>query len=197
MATDKQKLESSEAATGNHPQAVPGADATVEVNEEASKSAEKSEQPAASSKASLSGKFLTFRLKNESYALGIGFVQDIISIMDITSVPQTVNFVKGLINLRGKVLPVIDLRLVFEMSQEEYHKETCIVIVKGRKGLIGVIVDVVSEVIDVNAAEIENAPDFGKGFDTDFILGMYKKNNDVKTLIDIEKILDSNKMLEE
>ena len=148
-------------------------------------------------KTSLSGKFLTFKLDNEYYALGIELVQDIICIVDITRVPQTANFVTGLINLRGKVIPVIDLRLTFGMSQADYNKETCIIIVNGTKGLIGIIVDIVSEVIDVKENEVESAPDFGRNIDTDFILGMSKINNDVKILIDIEKILENSKMIVE
>ncbi len=193
------KLELGNEKTSNEQQATRHGQTSLSMPPAANnqKTESSNQKPETSNKASLPGKFLTFRLENEYYALGIGFVQDIISMMDITPVPQTANFVKGLINLRGKVIPVIDLRLMFEMSEKEYHKETCVIIVKGRKGFIGVIVDVVSEVIDVNDAEIENAPDFGKDLDTDFILGMYKKNNDVKTLIDIEKILDSSGMVVE
>lgn len=189
--------EQQEARHGQTSLSMPTATNNQKTEDSNQKPATRNQQPETSNKASLSGKFLTFRLENEYYALGIGFVHDIISILDITPVPQTAYFVKGLINLRGKVIPVIDLRLMFEMSEVEYHKETCVIIVKGRKGLIGVIVDVVSEVIDVNDDEIENAPDFGKDLDTDFILGMYKKNNDVKTLIDIEKILDNSGMVVE
>lgn len=153
------------------------------------------EVPAEETPPSITGKFLTFKLDKEDYALGISYVQDIISMIDITPVPQTSDFVKGVINLRGKVIPVIDLRLMFGMKQAEYHKETCIIIVSGRKGLIGIIVDVVSDVIDVEDTEVEDAPDFGVSMDTDFILGMSKIKKEVKILIDTEKVLGSGEMV--
>ncbi len=170
---------------------------TEEQNQQTTETLQQAKEENKQNETSLSGKFLTFKLDTECYAIGIMYVEDIISMLDITPVPQTANFVKGVINLRGKVVPVIDLRLMFAMSQEEYHKETCIIIVKGSKGLIGVIVDIVSEVIDVSETEIESAPDFGRNIDTDFILGMAKRNGDVKALIDIEKILATGKMVEE
>lgn len=109
--------------------------------------------------------------------------------------PQTANFVKGVINLKGKVVPVIDLRLLFGMAQAEYHKETCIIIVNGSKGLIGTIVDTVSEVIGIDKSEVEQAPDFGETVNTDFILGMTKVNSEAKILLDIEKILFNGRMV--
>lgn len=134
-------------------------------------------------------KFLTFRLDNEFYALNIGCVHEIISMLDITPVPQTSNFLMGVINLRGTVVPVIDMRLRFGIPYAEYNEETSIIIIKGKKGLIGFIVDTVSEVISANESSIDEAPDFGNTVNVDFVTGILKANGEVKIMIDIEKIL--------
>lgn len=198
------KLEGVSKTTGSSPQpsTIPKAkdkdlEKTVKAEEQNKQSSASAQRPAISAETSLTGKFLTFRLDNEYYAFGIGYVQDIISLQDITPVPQTANFVKGVINLRGKVVPVIDLRLLFGMIQAEYHKETCIIIVNGSKGLIGTIVDTVSEVIDIDENEVDKAPDFGETVNTDFILGMAKVNNEIKILLNIEKILSNGRMIVE
>ena len=146
---------------------------------------------------SLSGKFLTFRLEDEYYSLKTACVKEIIGLLDITSVPHTSNFVKGIINLRGKVVPVIDLRLRLGMPQGKYGEETCTIIIKGKKGLIGIIVDSVTEVIDVNESEVDEPPDFGKTIDADFIVGVTKVNEEIKILLDIEKIISNDNMVVE
>jgi len=138
---------------------------------------------------SLEGKFLTFVLNNEEYGLEILKVREIIGVMDITPVPQTPPFVTGIINLRGKVIPVVDLRLKFVMPKIEYTKETCIIVVDICNRLMGIIVDTVSEVLDIAGKDIEPTPSLGSGIKTDFILGMGKIKGKVKILLDIDRVL--------
>lgn len=137
----------------------------------------------------LEGKYLTFVLNHEEYGLEILKVREIIGLMEITPVPQTPAFIKGIINLRGKVIPVVDLRLKFGMPEAEYTKETCIIVVNIDNRLMGIIVDTVSEVLDINAKDIEPAPSLGSSIKTDFILGMGKIKGKVKILLGIEKVL--------
>ena len=111
--------------------------------------------------------------------------------MDITNVPQTPDYMKGVINLRGKVIPVIDLRLKFSMVEEKYTQETCVIVVDVNNTQIGTIVDSVSEVQDINGSEIEETPDLGQGIDTNFILGMGKVKEKIIILLDIEKVLSA------
>ena len=106
------------------------------------------------------GKFLTFVLGDEIYGIEILKAREIIGLMDITTVPQTPDYMKGVINLRGKVIPVIDLRMKFRMQEEEHTKETCVIVVEVNNTSIGIIVDSVSEVSDINSGDIENAPKF-------------------------------------
>jgi len=135
------------------------------------------------------GKYLTFSLKNEEYGFEILKVKEIIGLMNITPVPQTPNFVKGVINLRGKVIPVVDLRSKFEMEEVEHTSETCVIVVDINNVLCGIIVDSVSEVLDTTDKDLEPAPDFGKSVDTSYILGLAKGKEKVKILLDIDKVL--------
>ncbi|MDR1487165.1 MAG: chemotaxis protein CheW [Deltaproteobacteria bacterium] len=140
------------------------------------------------------GKFLTFSLANEEYGIGILKVREIIGMMPIRTVPQTPGFVKGVINLRGKVIPVVDLRLKFSMSEAEYTDRTSIIVVdvqlSPEKYLhIGIVVDSVSEVVNIKADDIEAAPAFGSRLNTEYILGMAKIGKGVKILLDIDRIL--------
>ena len=139
------------------------------------------------------GKYLTFRLQGEEYGLEILKVREIIGLMDVTSVPQMPEYVAGVINLRGKVIPVVDLRLKFGMPHEEFTEETCIIVVEvaceAGETLVGIIVDTVSEVLDIRGGDIEPAPEFGASVDTQFILGMGKVEDAVKILLDIDKVL--------
>jgi purine-binding chemotaxis protein CheW len=114
--------------------------------------------------------------------------------MDITAVPRTPEFVKGVINLRGKVIPVIDLRLKFGMPTAERTSETCIIVVDVERVEMGIVVDKVSEVLDIAGEDIEDAPSFGVNVDTDFILGMGKAGDSVKILLDIAKVLGSSEI---
>ena len=137
------------------------------------------------------GKYLTFFLSNEEYGLEILKVREIISVMEITSVPQTPDFIKGVINLRGKVIPVVDLRLKFGMTEIEYTKETCTIVVDVQGLQMGIVVDTVSEVLDIAESDIEPPPAFGSTIKTDFILGMGKVKGEIKILLSIEKILSA------
>jgi len=139
------------------------------------------------------GKYLTFALAQEEYGLEILKVREIIGYMDITAVPQTPHHVKGVINLRGQVIPVVDLRAKFGMDTTDVTEETCIIVVEiiqgNRNFQTGIVVDHVQEVLDIAGADIEEAPQFGTSVDTDFILGMGKIGDSVKILLDIDKVL--------
>ena len=142
------------------------------------------------------GKYLTFALGPEEYGLEILKVREIIGYMEITAVPQTPQYVKGVINLRGQVIPVIDLRTNFGMDTAEVTEETCIIVVEtshgDRKFSTGVVVDHVQEVLDIAGKDIEGTPEFGSAVNTDFILGMGKIGDSVKILLDIDKVLASD-----
>ena len=144
------------------------------------------------------GKYLTFTLAEEEYGIGILKIKEIIGMMPITTVPQTPEFVKGVINLRGKVIPVIDLRLRFGMGEIDYTERTCIIVVEidGQVGtvLIGTVVDSVSEVLNVKGDEIEDTPTFGTKLNTEYILGMAKMEGGVKILLDIDQVLSSEEI---
>jgi purine-binding chemotaxis protein CheW len=138
------------------------------------------------------GKYLTFALAGEEYGIGILKVKEIIGLMAITTVPRTPDYVKGVINLRGKVIPVADLRLKFGMESMAYTDRTCIIVVEisgaERTILMGIVVDSVSEVLNIKAADIEDTPNFGSHLNTAFILGMAKISGSVKILLDIDRI---------
>ncbi len=140
------------------------------------------------------GKYLTFTLAGEEYGIGILKIKEIIGMMPITTVPQTPEFVKGVINLRGKVIPVIDLRMRFGMEENDYTERTCIIVVEIGEGAdtvqIGIVVDAVSEVLNIKSDEIADTPTFGSKLDTDYILGMAKMEGGVKILLDIDTVLN-------
>ncbi|PJA29382.1 MAG: chemotaxis protein CheW [candidate division Zixibacteria bacterium CG_4_9_14_3_um_filter_46_8] len=144
------------------------------------------------------GKYLTFRLADEEYGIEILRVREIIGLMDITQVPRTPHYVRGVINLRGKVIPVIDLRMKFDMNVQEDTEESCIIVVDVASAdgtvSIGVLVDAVSEVLNIRQEEIEDAPSFGSGIDVDYILGIGKIKNAVKILLNINKVLDASQI---
>jgi purine-binding chemotaxis protein CheW len=142
----------------------------------------------------LGGKYLTFLLDNEEYGLEILKVREIIGIMDITKVPQTPAFVEGVINLRGKVIPVIDLRTKFGLARAQYNDETCIIVVDVGM-MMGIIVDTVREVHNIPTVDIEPPPQLGAAVDTDFILGMGKVKEEVKILLDIDKVLTTDDLV--
>ena len=140
-----------------------------------------------------SGLYLTFALGPEEFGLEILKVKEIIGYQDITSVPQTPSEVKGVINLRGQVIPIIDLRSRFGMAEKEVTEQTCIIVVEvdldGSSVQVGIIVDNVSEVLDIQEEQIEPSPEFGNQVNTDYILGMGKVGENVKILLDIDQVL--------
>jgi purine-binding chemotaxis protein CheW len=144
------------------------------------------------------GKYLTFTLAEEEYGIGILKVKEIIGIMAITTVPRTPDYMKGVINLRGKVIPVVDLRLKFGMEALGYTERTCIIVVEitgnNQKIQIGILVDSVSEVLNIKAGDIEDTPNFGSHLDTEYILGMAKAGGRVKILLDIDKVLSNSEV---
>jgi purine-binding chemotaxis protein CheW len=145
------------------------------------------------------GKYLTFTLADEDYGLEILKVREIIGMLDITAIPQTPDYVKGVINLRGRVIPVIDLRLRFGLPAMEYGERTCIIVVDARTCLgttqVGVVVDSVSEVLNVSGGDIEPPPAFGARIDTGNILGIAKGKGTIKILLDIDKVLASEELV--
>ena len=138
------------------------------------------------------GKYLTFILAEEEYGLEILKVREIIGIMGITAVPQMPEHVKGVVNLRGKVIPVVDLRLKFAMPPTEYTEATCVIVVDVGT-LVGIIVDTVQEVLDIDGSQVEPSPPLGASVDTTFILGMGKVKDEVKILLDIDKVLNDER----
>jgi purine-binding chemotaxis protein CheW len=144
------------------------------------------------------GKYLVFHLGREEFGIQVLKVREIMGIQDITAVPQTPPYVKGVINLRGKVIPVVDLRLKFGLPALEYSQRTCIIVaqVRGEAGqlLIGVVVDGVAEVLNLADADIEDTPAFGQEVATSYLLGMAKIKGKVKILLDIEQVLSSQEL---
>jgi len=136
--------------------------------------------------------YLTFNLADEVFAVDVGRVREILEITNITKVPQTPDFMRGVINLRGSVVPVIDMRLKFGMSETERTVNTCIVVVEvamdGETTVLGALADSVQEVIDMDPEQIEAAPHIGTHLNTDFIKGMGKYDNRFVMILDIDKI---------
>jgi purine-binding chemotaxis protein CheW len=145
-------------------------------------------------------KYLTFTLAAEEYGIGILKIKEIIGMMQITTVPRTPDFIKGVINLRGKVIPVMDLRLRFGMEEMGYNERTCIIVVEiaGRGGTftMGIVVDSVSEVLSIKPEDIDKTPSFGTSVNTDYILGMAKMGKGVKILLDIDRVLSNREVSE-
>lgn len=146
----------------------------------------------------LAGKYLTVVLESEAYGLNVLKIREIIRLQKITSVPQLPAFVKGVINLRGRVIPIVDLRVKFGL-EAGFTERTCIVVVQVRLPneqlvQVGLIVDSVEEVVNLTAAEIEPTPDFGARIDTSYLLGMAKVKGQVKTLLDIDRVVAPDSM---
>jgi len=144
------------------------------------------------------GKYLIFHLGAEEFGTEVLKVREIMGIQDITTVPQVPAYVKGVINLRGKVIPVVGLRLKFGLPAEEYTARTCIIVVRTHQGdedlMIGIIVDGVAEVLNLAASDIEDTPDFGPGVVTPYLKGMAKIKGKVKILLDIDQVLSANEL---
>jgi purine-binding chemotaxis protein CheW len=148
-----------------------------------------------------SGKFLTFVLGQGSYGIPVLCIREIIRITDITAVPRMPEYVKGVINLRGKVIPVVDLRIKFGLAKAETTERTCIIVVQvtlaaGAKALMGLIVDGVEEVINIAPADVEATPDFGGKVETRYMIGMAKVRGTVKTLLDIDQIVAAQSIVD-
>jgi purine-binding chemotaxis protein CheW len=145
------------------------------------------------------GKYLTFQLEEEEFGIDIMLVKTIIGLMDITKVPKMPDYVRGVINLRGMIIPVVDLRLKFGMEMVENTRETTIIVVEvnfeNRQDQIGVLVDRVREVLDISEEDIEDAPTLGASMDTNFIIGMAKTKKRVISLLSIEKVLSMQEIV--
>lgn len=147
-------------------------------------------------KKAMGGKFLTFFLAGEEYGIEILSVHEIIGMMPITSVPGTPDYICGIINLRGKVIPIVDIRKKFGMHSKEYTPETCIIVVNVQGVEAGAVVDRVSEVVNIAEEDIEPAPSFGKDVNIDFILGIGKSQSKVKILLDIDRVITSEHVIQ-
>lgn len=144
------------------------------------------------------GKYLVFHLGEEEFGIQVQKVREIMGVQDITQVPQTPPHVKGVINLRGKVIPVVDLRLKFTMPAREYTQRTCIIVVQvsGEHGimLMGIVVDGVAEVLQVAGADVEDTPSFGKEVEVPYVMGLAKLKGKVKILLDIDQVMTAREL---
>jgi len=145
------------------------------------------------------GKYLTFGLAGEHYGLEVLRVQEIVGLLPVTRVPRMPSFVAGVVNLRGRVIPVIDLRLAFGLPASEMHDRTCIIVARieredGVSAVMGVLVDEVSDVADLAADAIEETPEFGSSLDTSFIKGVGRAEDRVLLLLDIDRVLSGAEM---
>ena len=144
------------------------------------------------------GKYLVFHLGEEEFGIQVQKVREIMGVQDITQVPQTPPHVKGVINLRGKVIPVVDLRLKFEMPAREYTHRTCIIVVQvsGARGmmLMGIVVDGVVEVLNIAGAEVEDTPSFGTEVEIAYVMGLAKLKGKVKILLDIDQVMTAREL---
>ena len=142
------------------------------------------------------GKYLTFALAHEEYGVPVLKVREIIKMMDITSVPQVPAHIRGVINLRGKVIPIVDLRAKFGLPPQDDTERTCIIVVEvhtqARRLMLGTIVDCVSEVLNISAEEIEPTPDFGEQLDTHYMHGVAKVKGAVKILLDLDRVVSAD-----
>lgn len=140
------------------------------------------------------GRFLTFSLDKESYGIEIKHVTEIIGIQEITEIPELPEYVKGIINLRGKIIPIMDVRLRFKKEPKEYNDRTCVIVVDLRNISIGLVVDRVSEVLTIPEQDIVEPPQMNKGFNNRYVRKIGKVGNDVKLLLDCEKLLTDDEL---
>lgn len=141
------------------------------------------------------GKFLTFRLSEESYGIEVVTIREIIRMQKITPVPQMPSHVRGVINLRGKVVPILDLRVKFDLPADDSNDRACMIVVdlpskEGASSILGLVVDAVEEVISISESEAEPSPDFGASLTNESCLGIAKLKSGVTTLLDIEKVVN-------
>lgn len=142
----------------------------------------------------LKGRYLTFLIGSESYGIEVRYVTEIIGIQAITEIPELPEYVKGIVNLRGKIIPVMDVRLRFRKEPKDYNDRTCIIVIDIRDISIGLIVDTVSEVITIPDQDIVEPPKMNKGFSNRYIKNIGKVGNDVKLLLDCEKLLTDDEI---
>ncbi len=144
----------------------------------------------------LEGRYLTFAISRERYGIEILKIQEIIKVTHITAVPRSPKYLKGVLNLRGKIIPVIDLRTRFEITSIPYDEKTCIIVINLRSGehetSLGIIVDTVLEVVNFSSREIESAPNYGGTLKTQFIKGMGAKDGALIILLDIDKVINTS-----
>ncbi len=141
-----------------------------------------------------SSRFLTFFIEEEQYGLDIARVKEIIALMKVTHIPKTPAFVKGVINLRGSIIPVVDIRLKFGMSEKEESVDTAIIIYEIDKVAIGFVVDRVEDVVTIDKDHINSAPDFGASIDTTFISGVAEIEDGVIMMLDLKNLFDHNEL---
>jgi purine-binding chemotaxis protein CheW len=146
-------------------------------------------------KDSRTGKYLTFFLASEEYGVEILKVQEIIGRMPITPVPLTSKYIRGVINLRGKIHPIMDLKIKFGMDETRMTDETCIIVIKTSTLMMGILVDKVSEVVNVASGDIEDTPSFGAEVNTEYLLGVGKAGGRVRLLLDIEKVITATDVI--
>ncbi|HEY0163694.1 MAG TPA: chemotaxis protein CheW [Edaphobacter sp.] len=144
------------------------------------------------------GKYLVFQLGKEEFGAGVMKIREIMKMQEITTVPQTLPFVEGVINLRGRVIPVIDLRTKFGLERQEHTERTCIIVVRTQSPEgelpMGIIVDGVVEVLTLHSSDIEDTPDFGRGGTNPCLLGMAKIKGRVKILLDMDEVLSNQEL---
>lgn len=139
-------------------------------------------------------RFLTFSLGKESYGIDIKYVIEIIGIQSITEIPELPEYVRGIINLRGKIIPVLDVRLRFRKEPKEYNDRTCVIVVDIKNVSIGLIVDSVAEVVTISEEDMVEPPQMNKGFNNRYIKKIGKIGNEVKLLLDCEKLLTEDEL---
>lgn len=142
----------------------------------------------------LKGRYLTFLLGNESYGIEVRYVTEIIGLQAITEIPELPEYVRGIINLRGKIIPVMDVRLRFKKEPKDYNDRTCVIVVDINDISIGLIVDTVSEVITILEDDIVEPPEMNKGFSNRYIKNVGKYGDEVKLLLDCEKLLTADEL---
>lgn len=158
---------------------------------------DKSDSNPSSLSTALAGKYLTFVLGDEYYGIAVLKIREIIRMLDITPVPQMPDYVRGVVNLRGKIIPVVDLRMRFRLAKAETNERTCIVVVQvdlpsGVKTQMGLVVDAVEEVVQLQMGDLEETPNFGSRLRSDYILCMAKIKGKVKTLLDIDRVVTAD-----
>lgn len=144
------------------------------------------------------GKYVTFLLNKENYGIPIKKVKEIIGMMEITHIPKTQSYIKGVVNLRGKIIPLMDLRLKFGMAEKPYNERTCIIVIEVHltetQRLVGIVVDAVSDVVKIQKGDIESPPEYNAQSEGDVLIGIGKLKDKVILILDIEKILNRDEI---